>query len=174
MIMEFLVKLAKLGEELDSLNADSISTTTSQGDKNIVRYELRGYDKTKETSTSSDGDSYHIAINLDNNDESKKPESYEPDYVEGQLDRFAPGTYIEVTRLNPIYMGDGLFGFTYLGTNKAFVRGDLKGEALKLVRDHEVRGHQILGLEEHDTRDATGTHMSHFLPLYNAMRLRNY
>jgi len=165
-----------LKDELDRLEIDSVNTRTNPiGDKNLVRYQLGTYgnEERSPTSTISDGDVYGIVVKLEE-EEKGKPDNYEPDYVEGQLDRLAPGTYVQVTRLSPVYMEDGLFGFTYLGTNQAFVRGDLKGKALGLVRDHEVRGHQILGLEEEDTRDATGTHMGEFLPIYNSMRLRNY
>ena len=92
------------------------------------------------------------------------------DYQSGTLDRLAPGTYIEIIKLNPAYMESDLFGFTYpSGSPHVYIRGDLKGEALKRVIQHEV-AHYALGLGEEAARDATGTHMHEFLPLFEKSR----
>lgn len=92
------------------------------------------------------------------------------DYEPGDLDRIAPGTYLEVVKLNPIYMEDGLFGYTYPeGAHAVYIRGDLRGEALRRVIKHEV-AHHAMRLGEEAARDLTGTHMHEFLPLYSSSK----
>ncbi len=96
----------------------------------------------------------------------------EEDYKPGDLDTLAPGTYKWVFRVSKEYLGENLFGYTWMGTDNAVVRGDLKGEAYRRVRDHEVYAHNILGLGEEGARSLTGTHMSEFMPIYERMKLR--
>ncbi len=94
----------------------------------------------------------------------------EEDYKRGDLDRIAPGTYLEVIRVHPIYMEDGLFGYTYPeGGLAVYVRSDLRGEALRRVIKHEV-AHHAMRLGEEAARDLTGTHMHEFLPIFERSR----
>ncbi len=88
------------------------------------------------------------------------------DYREGDSSLFVPGTYLQIIRQAPYLMGDGLFGYTTpsMGLN-VVVRSDLRGEAFRRVRDHEAY-HHTQRASEGPTRDATGTHMHEFLPIF--------
>ncbi len=91
---------------------------------------------------------------------------YDEDYKQGDLDKIAPGTYLEVIKVHPIYLQEGLFGYTYPeGGLAVYVRSDLRGEALRRVIRHEV-AHHAMRLGEEAARDATGTHMHEFLPIF--------
>ena len=121
------------------------------------------FDFKAETETSSEAQNLSVKLKY----------SYEEDYKAGDLDTLAPGTYKWVFRVGKEYLGESLFGYTQMGTDNAVVRGDLKGEAYRRVRDHEVYAHNILGMDENGARSLTGTHMSEFMPIYERMKLRN-
>ena len=66
-------------------------------------------------------------------------------------------------------MGSGLFGYTTPSMgNNIVVRGDLKGEPFRDVRNHETY-HWTQRASELDTRNATDTHMDVFLPKLQKM-----
>ncbi len=90
-------------------------------------------------------------------------------YKEGDSSLFVPGTYLQIIRQHEYLMGSGLFGYTTpsMGFN-VVVRGDLKGEPFRDVRNHESY-HWTQRAGELDTRDATGTHMDVFLPKLHKM-----
>ena len=96
--------------------------------------------------------------------------TFREDYQAGDSSLFVPGSYLQIFRM-PLYrMGENLFGFTEpFSTYSVVVRGDLKGEAFRRVRDHEAY-HWHMKAGEMETRAATGTHMHDFLPILERTR----
>lgn len=162
-------------EKLEDKKMGNNTYTSSYGDVCLIGMDIDGKtEKGKKSSTYSVGDAYLFKIDFNGEPEKENPKNkYEEDYKTGDLDKIAPGTYLEVIRENPKYFEFGLFGFTYShGGHSVHVRGDLKGEAFRRVRDHEVYHWARLAGEE-ETRDATGTHMHEFLPLLERSRYRS-
>ena len=123
------------------------------------------------------GNNYRIGFDFGGTESPKKIETKEKDYLheedfeDDDLDTIAPGTYIEIIRVHPIYMEEGLFGWCYPeGSPVAYVKGDMKGLPYRKVRAHEV-DHHARRSNEQEARDRTGTHMEEFLPLYRKMKL---
>lgn len=162
--MEASKHVRELEKELDYVDSDRFI------DGNLAESKTSGY-----------GDVYMIDLDLQNqggdntiNGEDKREKYSIEDYKPGDTAALAPGTYLHIVTVHPVYMVDGLFGFTYpTGTLSVYIRGDLKGEALRRVVRHEVAHHALLASEE-QARLITGTQMEDFLPIYNCMRLRNY
>ncbi len=144
--------------------------------------ELDGLDSSaveinEKTSTARYGDAYMVAFDLRNSDTTKTradkkgfKKYNQEDYKPGDTASVADGTYLHIVKVHPVYMEDGLFGFTYpTGSLSVYVRGDLRGEALRRVVRHEV-AHHALKADENEARSLTGTHMGDFLPIYNRMK----
>lgn len=163
-IMEITRKLREFERELDNVDYDrpidenrAESKTSGYGDVYMINLGLRKQEGDHTIHGEDKGEKYSIE-----------------DYKPGDTAALAPGTYLHIVTVHPVYMEDGLFGFTYpTGTLSVYIRGDLKGEALRRVVRHEVAHHALLASEE-QARSMTGTQMKDFLSIYNGMRLRNY